>query len=208
MQLIVASDIHSRFKETMKKIQSLAIPDIFLFAGDMTNFGEVKEKAQLEGFLIECSKLAPVFWICGNHDINMLNYSVNSLYHPVSNITDKIVSFKKYSIIGMNMSPCYDIPTLANYWERMTASKEVEKAYYEKFIYADIVISHCPPEGKLAVTSQNEQIGSSSLKEYINMHQPKLVVCGHVHEQKGKVDYIDNTKIVNTATTVLEVELD
>jgi Icc-related predicted phosphoesterase len=91
----------------------------------------------------------------------------------------------------------------------MTASIEEEKNYYNMFDYSDIVLSHCPPSSTLSMVDNKENIGSKELLNYINKHNPKLLICGHVHESTG-VEIIGETLCINTATEVnlLEVDLE
>jgi Icc-related predicted phosphoesterase len=68
----------------------------------------------------------------------------------------------------------------------------------------DILLTHIPPYGFLdKVTSkfapndwQGKHAGSKAILDYIKRYQPKLVLCGHIHEAKGKVK-IGKTKIYN-----------
>ena len=77
------------------------------------------------------------------------------------------------------------------------------------FDYSDIVLSHCPPSSTLSMADNKENIGSKELLNYINKHNPKLLICGHVHESTG-VEIIGETLCINTATEVnlLEVDLE
>jgi len=47
----------------------------------------------------------------------------------------------------------------------------------------DIVAFHCPPAYvDLDVCSNGRRVGSHSIYEWIKREQPKLVLCGHIHE--------------------------
>ncbi|MES2464431.1 MAG: hypothetical protein V4671_28045 [Armatimonadota bacterium] len=41
--------------------------------------------------------------------------------------------------------------------------------------------------------------GSPGLLAYVERHQPRLVVCGHIHEDGGKQERIWETLVINTA---------
>ncbi len=50
-----------------------------------------------------------------------------------------------------------------------------------------IVISHSPPFGYVDISNwNNKPAGSKILLNAIKKHKPKLFLCGHIHEAKGK----------------------
>jgi len=59
-----------------------------------------------------------------------------------------------------------------------------------------VVISHAPPFSVLDKTYFGKNAGSRVLLEAIKKHQPKLVLCGHIHEAKGEKK-IGKTKVIN-----------
>jgi len=59
-----------------------------------------------------------------------------------------------------------------------------------------IVISHSPPYGFVDKVYSGKHVGSKILLKAIKKHQPKLVLCGHVHEAKGKAK-IGKTQVIN-----------
>ncbi|MFH1327156.1 MAG: metallophosphoesterase [archaeon] len=67
-----------------------------------------------------------------------------------------------------------------------------------------ILISHIPPKGYLDKTGgkhipkewKGRHAGSPLLLKAIKKHKPKYVLCGHIHEGKGKVK-IGKTQVIN-----------
>ncbi len=59
-----------------------------------------------------------------------------------------------------------------------------------------ILICHNPPYGYLDKIHSGKHVGSKIVLEAIKKYQPKLVLCGHIHEAKGKAQ-IGKTKIYN-----------
>lgn len=76
------------------------------------------------------------------------------------------------------------------------AKKETDKArrVLRWFGNIDILVCHQPPYGILdKVTAEyapkqwkGKHAGSKAILDYIKKRQPKLVLCGHIHEQEGK----------------------
>jgi uncharacterized protein len=60
-----------------------------------------------------------------------------------------------------------------------------------------VVLSHVPPRGcSLDRTFLGKHVGSTALRSYIESRQPKLVVCGHIHEARG-IELLGRTTVVN-----------
>jgi Icc-related predicted phosphoesterase len=204
MKILAISDIHCRFNLFSPENMGLKheCPDLILIAGDITNYGirsmygEEIENARI--WLLQLAEYAPVYFVTGNHDIGMVDCEIGG--GKIKNITDKTIEFNGFKIVGMNMTTCYSIPRLAQVWERMTANKKAEEAYYSQFQYADIVLSHSPAYGYLDKSFTGEKIGSKELSKYLKKYKPKHLFHGHVHECRGlEATYLD-TKIYNVAT--------
>ena len=72
---------------------------------------------------------------------------------------------------------------------------------------ADILILHSPPKGIADQTSAGDSVGSTAIFEAIERIQPKLAVCGHIHDSWGKTGRIGQTKVVNLGPTANWFEL-
>ena len=59
-----------------------------------------------------------------------------------------------------------------------------------------IIISHVPPYGLQDAAFLGEHIGNKDLRTLIDGKQPRLVLCGHVHENPGVTTY-GETVVVN-----------
>ena len=61
------------------------------------------------------------------------------------------------------------------------------------------VVTHDPPYGTHLDRTSGKHVGSRAVLNFIKKHQPDILLCGHIHESKGK-DYIGKTKAVNPGT--------
>ncbi len=59
-----------------------------------------------------------------------------------------------------------------------------------------IVVVHQPPWGAQDTLYNGESSGSVSLRRFVVEYQPDLLLCGHIHEARGK-GFIGSTRIVN-----------
>ncbi|QHQ37174.1 metallophosphoesterase family protein [Algicella marina] len=64
-------------------------------------------------------------------------------------------------------------------------------------VQADILITHSPPKGVADVTSAGQSVGSVAVREAIERIQPRLAVCGHIHDSWGSEGMIGATQVVN-----------
>lgn len=62
---------------------------------------------------------------------------------------------------------------------------------------ADILISHSPPKGVVDRTSTGILVGSEAVRAAVERVQPRLVLCGHVHECWGERGRIGQSEVVN-----------
>jgi uncharacterized protein len=59
-----------------------------------------------------------------------------------------------------------------------------------------ILITHNPPYGHVDAAYNGKHVGSKIILRAIKKHQPKIVLCGHIHEAKGE-SKIGKTKVYN-----------
>jgi len=59
-----------------------------------------------------------------------------------------------------------------------------------------VLLSHAPPFGYVDKIHSGKHIGSKILFRAIRRYQPRLVLCGHIHEAKGKAR-IGKTPVIN-----------
>ena len=72
-----------------------------------------------------------------------------------------------------------------------------------------VVLSHCPPHGRLDINKEGQPIGHPPLRHYLDEtpEAPLLVLCGHVHESFGQFRQ-GRTLIVNAALGFALLDLD
>ncbi|MBW2409205.1 MAG: hypothetical protein JRF72_05365 [Deltaproteobacteria bacterium] len=59
-----------------------------------------------------------------------------------------------------------------------------------------VVVAHPPPRGILDKAFNRFHAGSRGLYRFICNYQPRLLLCGHIHENAGTAT-IDKTIVVN-----------
>jgi uncharacterized protein len=59
-----------------------------------------------------------------------------------------------------------------------------------------VLVVHSPPKGHVD-TSDGKHLGSEAVLRAIEERQPRLALCGHVHESWGRISTIGRTRVVN-----------
>ena len=72
---------------------------------------------------------------------------------------------------------------------------------------ADVIVSHSPPKGVADRTSTGLSAGSTAVRAAVERVEPKLLLCGHVHDCWGEVGMIGATKVINLGPSVNWFEL-
>jgi Icc-related predicted phosphoesterase len=67
---------------------------------------------------------------------------------------------------------------------------------------ADILITHSPPRGVADRTSAGQSVGSTAIRAAIERIQPRLALCGHIHDSWGQEGQIGATRVVNLGPRV------
>ncbi len=62
---------------------------------------------------------------------------------------------------------------------------------------ADVLVLHSPPKGVADLTSNGISVGSAAIRAAIERIQPRLAVCGHIHDSWGVTGRIGRTQVVN-----------
>ena len=62
---------------------------------------------------------------------------------------------------------------------------------------AEILVTHSPPKGIADRSSAGLSVGSTAIRDAIARLQPKLAVCGHVHDCWGEEGVIGQSRVVN-----------
>ena len=71
-----------------------------------------------------------------------------------------------------------------------------------------VLVMHSPPYGAVDVSSRGKHLGSESIRETVIRCEPKLVVCGHIHDSAGQWEAIGKTMVVNAGPEGVIWDLD
>lgn len=203
MRIACLSDLHGR----LPKVPDC---DLVVIAGDICpdpmakNIGDVAAiqaywlGSAFRGWLGQFDQDVPVVATWGNHDwVSYLNQPLERL--PITWAVNEVVEVevpragRKISIGG-----CPWTNQFFN-WAWMLEPSRLN-AYWNNFPKCDVLLSHGPPFGFLDNVPRSGPQGSKGLLEYIHREQPRLVVCGHIHEGYGRTVLNDGETLVINAS--------
>lgn len=194
MRILATTDFHGSaeaFRKTVLKATQSCI-DVVVVCGDVTHFGSLKEAKGLLSILSGAPCL--VLFVPGNCDPPRLATEKTQGIECIHGKCEQIGGIHFIGVGGSSPSP-FNTPFELS---EMEIANILEQGYSncgrENHI---ILVSHDPPKDtKVDVTSRGEHVGSYSVREFIENIKPRLVLCGHIHEAKGK-DKIGDTIVVN-----------
>ncbi len=194
MKLLVATDFHgvaSAFETFSLKAETEHV-DLMVLCGDITHFGTLEHATELMSLLAE--PRIPIVFVPGNCDPP----SLTGVDIPGAMcIHGKKKNYGDLTFIGIGGSPPTPFHTPFELTEQQI--QDVLNVVSDK-IAEDrklILVSHTPPlNTNLDKTFLGEHAGSRSVRAFIEKRKPIAVICGHIHEGKGR-DRIGRTDIVN-----------
>jgi Icc-related predicted phosphoesterase len=70
-----------------------------------------------------------------------------------------------------------------------------------------VLVVHSPPKGHCDTSSGGEHLGSEAILEAIEAKEPRLAVCGHIHEAWGAESRIGGSRVINLGPAGSVIEL-
>lgn len=192
MRILAFSDLHMARARAADIVAASAEADLVIGAGDFGNQrrGVVEAMAMLAGIQ------APFVMVPGNNEsLEELRAAAPEgayVLHGTRVTMDGVTIFG----IGGGIPP---LPMCDWSWDFTEAEAEALMAQAEG---ADIVITHSPPRGIADVVRGLGPVGSVAIRDAIAQVQPKLVVCGHIHDCWGQEGLIGASRVVNLGPTV------
>jgi len=176
--------------------------NLLLLAGDYELHTE-NDLALFNDFLKHVAKKVDhLLFIPGNHDLVFKHKEITSKYEYVNKYLLghlEVVHIGNLSIQGFWWSSAEDIPAMIDQWAFMDTDAAI-KSMTNKLLPTDILLSHSPPKHTVDYVNWQTAIGIPG----VNVQDYKLIICGHVHEQKGQNRAYENTKVYNVSSQVCD----
>lgn len=186
MKILSVADIHGsqyRLNIVLKNIEKYS-PDLIIICGDITQFGPPDVALNILN-QISVETLA----IHGNIDSDEVLQVIDKSNATNIHLKYEIVNDIPFIGIGGNI---YD----QDYSKIKIKLNNSQKNLSEIINNSTILVTHIPPYGLQDKIFLGLHSGSKVIKDMIDNYNPRLVLCGHIHENPGYMKY-KNSFIVN-----------
>ena len=187
MLIYAVADIHADLKriEHIRRAVSAYHPDVLVVAGDIISYIQPEKTfTQLNDMSV------PVLMVRGNSDPGY----IENQFEKFSNLTSlhlNRVTVKSVAFTGISGT----VPLPFRNRVRMQ-EKHLMKRVSPLVDAQTVLVVHPPPWGVLDQVMGRFHSGSKMARELLEKAQPKLLICGHIHEAAG-IETIGRTTVVN-----------
>ncbi len=192
MIILGLPDIHGDISRIEKIADQLSKADMVLLVGDITNFGKEKETQEVINAIKKHT--SAILAVSGNCDYAGVDKYIEK---EGVNIHGKGTVFDNVGFLGLGGSLITPFNT-PNEFSEEALEHALDKGLSELPSTAPMVlVSHQPPfQTTCDIINTGMNVGSKSVRQFIETQQPLICFTGHIHEANG-IDQIGNTHIIN-----------
>jgi len=229
MKILALGDLHGKLPSDLDRIIKKDKVDVIVCVGEIPPVpitpkkGETREHAveacnkEFENLVNKmCSYGLPLIVMRGNAYITTRegNEITRRIFSPHKNLY-----YEKTGLINVRGENFISFDMIWEEWshkgisktflKRMITGNESRERKLNKLLDENknsILLSHAPPFGYVDLVKnkrtdfKEKHVGSKILLDAIKRHKPKLVLCGHIHEAKGKAN-IGKTLVYNLGSS-------
>ena len=195
MKILAFTDIHASVASITKIKAASKKADLLICTGDFTVFGSHLKRV-IKDFASMGKKMLIVH---GNHEdedeVAEECKKYDNLYFLYKNFYEEDgIVFAGYGGGGF----AQEDKNFEKFSKEITSRRKGKKL---------VLLFHMPPYGTKTDHLSMGYVGSMSYTEYIKKEKPDLVLCGHLHENFGKMDKIGKSIIFNPGPNGSFVEI-
>jgi hypothetical protein len=160
-------------------------PNVLVIAGDITGYRDAV------GFIRRINDLpVPVLTVRGNMDAQAIETYIEQCTN-ITSLHQKTVTIDGVRFVGMGGTIPVPFSSRICLWEKRMFTE------MEPLIDSNcVLVVHPPPYGTLDEGIGSLHAGSRGLLGLVLEQQPKLLICGHIHERPGWA-FIGRSLVVN-----------
>lgn len=189
MKILAFSDLHRDLDQAETLTRMAADADVVIGAGDFASVHQGLEEtiSALSGID------TPTVLVPGNNEtFEALSEAAASLWPAARVLHGTGTEINGQAFYGLGAG----IPTTPWDWSFDLNETEAEAALTD-VPGGSVLVAHSPPKNHCDATGDGLHLGSSAILAAIERCEPKLVVCGHIHEAWGQTSTIGGTEIIN-----------
>lgn len=187
MRIYAVSDIHGRSDRIARIRENISNlnPDLLVIAGDITNYTDSRRVIEALNDMP-----LPVLAVRGNTDLSR----VEALLGKASNISS--LHLTKNELHGVAFAGLSGTVPLPFHSKVCLFEKRIIQKIENLLDRNTVFVAHPPPRGVLDEAFGRFHAGSGGLYAMLERRQPRLFLCGHIHERHGSM-HVGETLVVN-----------
>ncbi|UJA21388.1 serine/threonine protein phosphatase [Thermoleophilia bacterium SCSIO 60948] len=189
MKILAFSDLHVDLDAARELVAASGDADVVIGAGDFASMHEGLDRAI--GGLVAID--APTLLVPGNNETDDALREVAAGWSTATVLHGEAAEVDGLSVFGLGAG----IPTTPWDWSFDLTDDEAEATLADAPGDLDLLILHSPPQGHVDTDGSGTSLGSPAIAAAIERLQPKLAVCGHIHDSWGGRSRIGETEIAN-----------
>lgn len=191
MKILAFSDLHCDLDQAAKLTEMAAEADLVIGAGDFASIHErlaptIKALSGIE---------KPALLVPGNNETEEALRDDATAWPTAEVLHGEGAAINGMRAFGLGGG----IPTTPWDWSFDLSDEEAAEELEKLDSGIDVLILHSPPHKACDSSGAPDapHFGSPAIRAAIEEKQPKLVVCGHIHEAWGQRERIGESEIVN-----------
>jgi hypothetical protein len=198
LKLLIFSDIHNDWKTLERLLAREA--DFYIAAGDQVTWSKGLDRC---GEILK-SRGDKVYVLPGNHESAAQIADLCARY-GLHDFHGRHMQVGRWQVAGLG----YSSPTPFNTPGEYTEPQLAERLQRFADLSPLVLICHAPPYGTaLDQIRPGLHAGSTSVRDFIQQHQPEHFFCGHIHEAQGVAIEIGKTRARNVGKAAYLLKLD
>jgi Icc-related predicted phosphoesterase len=185
--VLAFSDVHCDLAAVESLVERSADADLVAGAGDFASVHEGLEETVAPLAAVE----KPLVLVPGNNETEDALRAAGPANAEV--LHGETAENDGNTIFGIGAG----IPTTPWDWSFDLSEEEAAARLEDCPEDLDLLILHSPPYGHCDVSGSGDHLGSRAILEAIEAKQPKVAVCGHIHESWGRESEIGETRVIN-----------
>jgi Icc-related predicted phosphoesterase len=192
MRIVALADIHGSYKKVNDILARERGYDAIIIGGDVTTNGSPREAEDAIRLFLSHGK--PLFVVAGNMDPSVLDQTFETMGVSINARGTVLGDVGFFGVSGSPVTPMRTPNEISE--EEILSRAEAGWARVQSARWK-IFVPHAPPRGtSVDRVFIGTHVGSTAVRSFIEDRQPDVVVCGHIHEARGR-DTIGKTQIVN-----------
>lgn len=192
MKLLAFSDLHRDLGQAGRLVEMAGDADVVIGAGDFASVHEGLTETIAALSAIE----KPTVLVPGNNETADALREATAGWSSATVLHGEGTTLEGNEFFGLGAG----IPTTPWDWS-FDLDDEAATEMLSGCPREAVLVLHSPPRGHCDASGTGDHFGSPALLRAIEEKQPKLAVCGHIHESWGCASQIGGTQIHNLGPT-------